>query len=96
MNWIKRLLLKFKPLPQSWNINEERVDEKDAWFDDVFGSAEFAGATRDWRKHAPKHEVQRWGDCVSFSRNNCAEIMSVEDGDEFNFSDLYSDYCHII
>ncbi len=81
-------------LPPSSLILEEPAPE-DAHVEEVFGSKEVEGGSRDWRPWYPKHEVQSYGDCVSFSYLNCYETMAkaagVTDGDgnELNLSDLY-------
>lgn len=82
--------------PSTWDRASEVVDDMDAQFETVFGSQDYSGKpSRDWRGLYPKHEIQKWGDCVTFSRNNCAEVKAKEKGvvddygEEMNFSDLY-------
>lgn len=88
--------LKLPPL----NLIIEEPKETDIHFENIEpilgGDVLFAGdASFDWRPFLPEHEIQAHGDCVSFSRNNCAEIKANSlgavdpDGDEFNFADLW-------
>ena len=96
INFLKRLFaLSPSDLPQTLILDDPQ--DVDAYYDEVFGGEmiEFGKApSRDWRPLRPKKEIQAWGDCVSFSRNNGAEIKAKEkdvfgdDGKELNFSDL--------
>ncbi len=95
LNWIKRLFLQKNFPDGSWDYENEVIDEKDAIYEEVFGSINFGGsASRDWRKDSPSLEIQSYGDCVSFSRTNSAETKSKSegakdpDGDDWNFSDV--------
>ncbi|MAH44115.1 hypothetical protein CL614_10440 [archaeon] len=95
LTWFKNLFRKKLQLPPSSFIPEE-PGENDAFDDEVFGSMEFGSRpSKDWRKFRPVHEIQSYGDCVSFSRLNCAESQAKIDGvtddngEELNFSDLY-------
>ena len=95
IDWLKSLFKKSRPLPNSWDVDNEKIDEKDAIFDTIFGAIEFGGASsKDWRGFMPTYEQQGFGDCVSFSRTNCAESKSIiegsldPDGNQWNFSDL--------
>jgi len=93
----KNLFFK-KELLNSWDIdaeNEEYDEVKDAHFEEIFGSEEFGNTpSKNWKEWLPIKEIQGGAHCVSFSRNNCAEIMArheevVDDDDEeVNFSDL--------
>ncbi|MFA5014821.1 MAG: C1 family peptidase [Actinomycetota bacterium] len=87
-----------KQLPQNWDIEKERreISELDARIGDIFGVADLVGqASVDWRPSLSKLEIQAFGDCVTFSRLNCAEIKAKysgvldDDGNEINFSDLW-------
>ena len=68
----------------------------DTWDDEVFGSRNFGSEpSKDWRQYRPVAELQSFGDCVTFSRLNCAETIAKikgitdDDGKELNFSDLW-------
>ena len=84
-------------LPQSLIPKEPEI--ADALYGEVFGGeiAEeelIGGASFDWREFMIEFELQAYGDCVSFSRNNCAELVAKrfgikdDEGQEINFSDL--------
>ncbi len=98
LDFIKIILGFRKKLPNSWNreIEDDEYDElKDAHFEEIFGEAKFGIIpSKDWSKFLPLKEIQGFGDCVSFSRTNCAETKAREEGvvddngNEFNFSDL--------
>jgi hypothetical protein len=94
LKWLTNLFRPKLKLPPSSLILEE-PGELDAFDDDVFGSVEFGSSpSKDFRQYRPKHEIQSYGDCVSFSRLNVAESkarmegVTNEDGEEVNFSDL--------
>ena len=98
LNWIKKVL-GIKTLPfQSWDrsAEDDEYDEiKDAHFEEIFGKITFGSfPSKDWSKFLPLKEIQAFGDCIPFSRNNCAETkakkegVADDEGNEFNFSDL--------
>lgn len=73
----------------------EKPRELDAHFDEVFGAPKASAApSKDWRPFYPKHEIQSYGDCVTFSYLNCVETQTKEknlvddNGEELNLSDL--------
>lgn len=97
INWIKKFFIKDNLPVDSWDIVKEKegLSKTDAIYREIFGGMFGSGASKDWRQSLPDaHSIQAHGDCVSFSRNNVAEInakekdIKDEDGDEFNFSDL--------
>ena len=45
IDWLKSLFKKSRPLPNSWDVDNEKIDEKDAIFDTIFGAIEFGGAS---------------------------------------------------
>lgn len=95
--WLKKLLFREKIVlpPSTWDFENEEIKPEDAVYGMVFGEVDFSGKpSRDWSAFLPTHEIQSWGDCVTFSRLNCAETKAIEDGvtingKEVNFSDLY-------
>lgn len=98
LKFLRQLLgLGYRSLPKN-SLIIEAPHEKDAFFEEVFGAGQkFEGVgSKDWRQWRTKHEVQAYGDCTNFSRNNVAEVKAKEQGildpygEEFNFSDLDS------
>lgn len=94
IQWIVNLFRPKLKLPPSALIVES-PGELDAFDDEIFGSQNFGDKpSKDWRPFRPLHEIQSYGDCVSFSRLNCAETKAKvqgvvdEDKQELNFSDL--------
>jgi len=89
--WFRKRL---KLPPSAWVPEKPKIE--DAIAEEVFGAVDFTGkASMDWRKWRPKHEIQSWGDCVTFSYLNVIETLARannlkdDEGRELNFSDLY-------
>ena len=108
LNWIKKVLgIKYNISKyQSWDrsAEDDEYDEiKDAHFEEIFGKITFGSfPSKDWSKFLPLKEIQAFGDCVSFSRTNCAEIKAREEevfdenGNEFNFLEFFLGECSCV
>lgn len=98
MYFFKDLFKKRLKIPKNPGLILEPPRKTDAILEQIFGAvSEFAlkgKPSRDWRDDYPLHEIQSFGDCVSFSRTNCAETKANadgvvdEEGNQFNFADL--------
>lgn len=92
MNWLKqiyyRYLAKKFDLPNSVIIEEPGED--DAHYEAIFTIGAEKSESKNWAEFRPEYERQGYtGDCVSFSRLNCAEFVANKDGQELNLSDLH-------
>lgn len=93
MEWIKkiyyRIIYRKLKLPNSVIIEAPTPD--DAHYEAVFNIGAEPSESKNWKEFRPPYENQRRTyDCVSFSRNTCAEYIADREGlDWLNLSDLH-------